>query len=305
VGGDSPLGPDAYSITGQARRSTERTQLSASAAWRDDSVGASEPTPGTLTRTSARVISQEIDANWSDAITERAQTTWTASWIDSAYHSTGGSGLTSFRNISGSGVFAEKISERLTAQLVAGGAQYGSPGLVQRSDSYYLQAGVAGAATPLLSYQLSLGGASARATSVGKTTNSTVYQASVQYTGLAHTLLLSVSKSTQPSGFGTVTDATEATARGDWTLSERRSVYLALRSAKTTDSFRTFTIADRRYDAANLGFAWRATEFWDVTGEVRWQRQEIGFFTSGATGRGVGVNLAAVRRFGPFRLGRR
>ena len=304
VGGDESVGGNGYYLGATASRSSDLAQMAAHANWADESLVTAEPAAGTLTHIDVRRTSREADAGWTRNLSPVSAINVGVSAQSLAYAAGQAYGLYDYTNGAVNVQYTRSTSEITQLQVVAGGSRYDSSfGQVVRADSYYAQVGVAGSLTPLWSYQLLYGRSDSRATGQTQSASGPVYLASLTHTGERWTLNASLTQTTQPSGFGTVTNSRETDASAEWKRSERSKLTLTLRSAKTSDSFQSLTYADRTYESVLLGTSWQMSEVWDLNGTVGWQRQRLDFLLAAASGSGLGASVSVARRFGRVKFG--
>jgi hypothetical protein len=169
--------------------------------------------------------------------------------------------------------------------------------------TYSLQAGLTGSLSKIWNYKLLLG-ESLLAETGGARDRGTVYVASIARKGLRSTWSASVTKSIQPSGYGTLLQSVQAIADFHWSATERIELFATGRASKDTSTFQAFSLADHTYGSLTVGSSVLASENWTVTGQLDW-RQLTGTateFESATSAHGYQVMLKAERRFGRTRL---
>jgi hypothetical protein len=303
AGGDSALGANAYYVSGSARLASERGSLGMTARWADDSAAIAEPAAGTLTLINIRRREDDAGLDWSHALSPRYQTGLNASWQSVSYQAVPGSGLFDYRYATLAEQSTATVTEKTQLQLVVSASRYDVPTFSYGERSYSAQVGVGGKLNERWSFSLSYGASRLQPLSAGPHISGAVYKASAQWQGLKSTLSAQVSQSYQPSGFGTLALTRDATLRADFRRTERLSTYLALRAATERDSFGALNYASRSYDSAVVGIVWAVSPVWDLSSELRWQRQQQRYFSSDASGRASGIVISLVRKFDRLRLG--
>jgi hypothetical protein len=304
--GDSPIGANAYYLSTLLDSKSERADWSASFRWGDDSSAVREPAAGTLLRTNVRERFIDSGTNWSGALLERTQATVGLSWQELRYAraDAAGLGLFDYRYETATGQLTQAWSERAQLQLVALASHYQLPATGYGENSYSLQAGIAGDASRIWTYRLQLGVSRLVESQTRAAASGNVFVASLNRTGLRSGWALSLTKSIQPSGFGTLASALEATTAFQWHATERLTYSATARWVDTTSSFRSDVIADRTYRALSAATSFRASEVWDLGGTVSWQSSAAAAtaFQPRTAGHGFGVVVTAERRFGRLNL---
>lgn len=304
--GDSPIGANGYYLSTSMDLKSERSDWSASLRLGDDSSAVREPAAGTLLRTDVRERFTDTTTNWTYALSERAQASLGAEWQSLDYTTPGAAelGLFNYRYGTATAQLSDALTERAELQVVALASHYTVPTDNYGEDNYSLQAGVRGQATLVWTYKAMLGLSRLKDSTSGASTSGDVFLLSVNRTGLQSTWSTSLTKSIQPSGFGTLAEAIEADSTLQWKTSDRLAYTGSLRWVETTNSFSSYTLANRRYLSLSAGGTYRASEIWDVSSTLSWQRSATGptLFEAPAAGHGYGIVITAERRFGRVKL---
>jgi hypothetical protein len=163
---------------------------------------------------------------------------------------------------------------------------------------------MAGDASSIWSYRLQLGASRLVESQSRAAASGNVFVASLNRTGLLSRWGLSLTKSIQPSGFGTLASALEAATSFQWHATERLTYSATARWVDTANSFRADVIADRTYRALSAAASFRASEAWDLAATVSWQSSSAAttVFQPRTTGHGFGVVVTAERRFARLNL---
>jgi hypothetical protein len=299
--GDSPIGQDAYYLSSLFDLKRDRSEWTVKARWADDSSALREPVAGTLVRTGIREDIVEGSIGWKDSLTERTQFSVNVDWQSLRYTTPGALafGLFNYEYGTAQQQLTRNWSERVTLQLVTLESRYELPLSGFAETTLEGDLGIVLQATELISCTLQAGASRLRDDVTDAAQSGSTYSANVKRTGLRSSWTLAASKSIQPSGFGTLAEATEADANFDWKHSERLDYSADFRNVRTTNSFAAITVAERGYTSVGLSARYRASEYWDVSGTVGWQRASSGAtpFELAASGQGYSVMLSAQRRF--------
>jgi hypothetical protein len=304
--GDSPIGANAYYLSGIVYVKSDRSEWSASLRLGDDSSALREPAAGTLLRTDVRERYIDTSPSWAHSFTERTQATLQAEWQSLDYTTPDAAqlGLFNYRYGTATAQLSHALTERTQLLVLAQASRYEVPTDGYNEDNYSVQAGLNGQATSLWAYKAMVGLSRLKDSTSGATTSGDLYLLSVNRTGLQSTWSTSLTKSIQPSGFGTLAQAIEADTTFQWRTSDRTSYSGSARWVETTNSFASFTLANRSYVSLSGAVTYRATEIWDVSGTLSWQRSATGatLFEIPASGQGYGIVITAQRRFGRVKL---
>jgi hypothetical protein len=304
--GDSPIGANGYYLDTLVDVPTERSDLSASLRWGDDSSAIREPAAGTLIRTDLRERVIDAAASWQEALTDRTRGTLGVSWRSLNYAETqkaAAYGLYSYRYGTASAQLSDAWTERTRLEMIGQASRYELLGGPTQQYTYSLQAGLAGSLSKIWNYKLLLG-ESLLAETGGVRDRGTVYVASIARQGLRSTWSASVTKSIQPSGYGTLLQSVQAAADFHWSATERVEFFVTGRASKDRSSFEAFSLANHTYGSLAVGSSVLASETWTVTGQFNW-RQLTSTATdveSATSAHGYQVLLTAERRFGRTRL---
>lgn len=299
--GDSPIGEDAYYLSSMLDLKRERSEWNARARWADDSSALREPVSGTLVRTGIRERVEEASVGWNTSATERAQIAANVDWQSLRYTTPGAFafGLYNYDYGVATEQFTYAWSERLKLEVETDESRYTLPLTGFSETTLQAQVGMIVQPTELISCTFQAGSSLLRDVATSSTQSGSVYTASVKRNGLRSTWDFSITKSIQPSGFGSLAETTEADANFDWKHSERLDYVAQVRDVRSVNSFSTITVAEREYSAVSLSARFRASEYWDVSGIVGWQRAASGAtpFELAASGQGYSIMLTAQRRF--------
>jgi hypothetical protein len=305
--GDSPIGASAFYLSAAADLPTERSDLSTSLRFGNDSSAIREPAAGTLIRTDLRQSVLDAEAAWTDALSERLQSRLAAAFQSLNYLDRAtalAAGLYSYRYGTVSGQLLRPLTERTKLELVGQGSRYEANAAPGQQSTYSLQAGLAGTATALWNYQLRVGRSLTEDSVSGQRSYGSVYLARLERAGERSTGSASLTKSIQPSGFGVLAQSTEAAVSWRWAATERLSGFVTARRSQESSFARGSTLVQRDYESMAAGLALLASETWTLTAQLSWQQISTGAtaFESAQSGHGYGALISAERRFGRVRL---
>jgi hypothetical protein len=296
TGGDYYTRTNAYYVTALGRQQTERSTSSLRAFWAGESLAATEPAAGTLTRVDIPRRIENATPDWALQVTPRVQTEWSVTAESVAYSGGEVYGLYDYRDLGLNGSMIGSLTERLQLQALVGALEYHYAEVDVHLRSTYAQLGLAGNWTPLWSYK-ALYGYSRQVRSVGSgSAGGNVYSLGLTRQGETTSVSAALVSSYQPSGFGTIVRSTDGTLQETWQYSERGSIAMSLRLSRTTDAFQSLLISDRSYASVNVDWSWQASPVWTVKASPYWQRQR--YAATGDTGTGAGIILSATRQFG-------
>jgi hypothetical protein len=296
AGGDYFSKTDAFYLSSTGSVQSERSAWKATAQWSSDSTVLLEPSAGTLTRRDFPRRTAGASADWTTVPSQRATLDVTASDQVVRYSDALAFGLYDYRNLGLTASAAYAVAERYQLQLIAGTSRYEASEVGFRSLSSYLEGGIVGHPATRWSYTALFGVSRAAVDAGPQSPTGSVYQFSLSRTNLTTTLTASASRSLQPSAFGTVVRSTELALQGSWQASERTSLMLAARSARTADVFGTVAFAGQSYASVRAAASWRASELWTLDAALSWQRARLNPGDILTDGRGGTVT--ATRRFG-------
>jgi hypothetical protein len=298
--GDYYSGQDAYYFGARLVRSSERATLTADARWAEESNATLEPAAGTLTRVDVPRRTTTASVDWSRDLTPRLSLDTRLDADDVAYGDGRRVGLYDYRDAQGSATVSYAFRELHRLQLVTGASRYRYSQLDASNSTAFVQGGLTGQWSPRWSYSLLYGWSRVSRSGSAEHPSGAVYVAKLGRDAPRWQASATVTRSLQPSGFGTIARSTESSVQAMWRLTERQSLSGTLRSARTTDAFRTLALSDRRYRSASVAWQWDASRVWQVSTTLSWQQQDVGsLFVRGASrGSGAGLALAATRRFG-------
>ena len=305
--GDSPIGAHAFYLSMAGDVPTERSDLSTSVRFGNDSSAIREPMAGTLIRTDVR--EDVVDANIArtDAVTERVQSRIEAAWesVDYLDRQTAlASGLFSYRFGTLSGQISRRLTDRTRLELVTQASRYEVTTGTGRQYTYSVQGGLASTVTALWNYELRAGRSLTEDTASGLRSRGAVYLAHVARTGERATWSATFNKSIQPSGFGVLAESDDTTLSWRWAATARLSYFVAGRRSQASSSIVGLPIVERIYETASAGLSWQATETWTMSAQLGRQQvhSDATLFEAAQSGRGYEFLVTAERRFGRVRL---
>lgn len=299
AGGDYFSGMNAYYLSSLWSLQSDRSSWKASGRWASDSTVLLEPSIGTLTRSDFPRRSDGGSLDWTFHASSLATVELSASAESVGYSGALRYGLYDYRDQGLQGSLLRAVSERNQLELVVGTSRYEADEIRYTSQSSYAQGGVVGALSPRWSYTALYGLSRASADGGAQSPTGNVYQLSLTGSGLTTSVKLSATKSLQPSGFGTVVQATEYVVQGTWQDSERGTLALSARSVRTADVFGQTALATRAYAAVAADRSWLATPVWTVGMHVDWQRARAN--PGDQLGQAWAASLTVTRRFGKVR----
>lgn len=300
AGGDSSLGTNAYYLAGAGDVRWELSKLAVTAQVADDSSVVRQPDAGTLTRSAVRQHTVDGTFDWTRTLTERTFVDLEGSLQRVSYGKRPDVGLYDFHDEGITGQLSRRLTARVTLQVLAARSVYELPTTSLQTVSTMQQAGLVGQVSELWSCKALIGRTRVSARGTDRSPTGAAYVASLTRDGQRVGMVLSVVRSLQPSGFGVMVAAREASARLSWALSERKALYMTGRRVVTSDVFGSLTFADRSYEALAAGLTWQVSPYWDLRAEANYARVAIAadIFDAAASGFGTGGSISVVRRFG-------
>ncbi len=302
-GGASGLGADGYYLSGSYHALSSRFKLEASGSVSDDSSIIRQPDAGTLVREPIRQHGASGQLSTSYDLTERDSLEASLSVRNQRYGIRPNVGLYDFNYDSAMARYTRLFAEEHAVFLSSEVVRYRIPGYDYRTDSVNASIGAAGVFAQIWQYRLHAGRSRLSTPSSAEHPTGSLYAVQLDRAGERSQLAFSIVQSLQPSGFGTLVLSREATARFEWTASERLKFSLAARRAQSSDVFYSFALTERRYNSLAAGSEWTLTERWNTRLDVSYVKSTFdGLFSGGWTAHAVSVSLGLSRRFARFSL---
>jgi hypothetical protein len=302
-GGASGLGSDGYYLSSGYRAETARLKTTVDINLTDDSSVIRQPDAGTLIRVPIRQYGENGKFSASYDLSELDSVAANLGLTHQRYGSQKSVSLYDFNYDSAGLQYTRLVTEQHAVFISTDVVHYRLPDYGYRTDSVNTSVGLAGVVAQLWQYRLHVGQSRLSTSSSAEHPKGSLYAVQLDRAGERSRLSLSVVQSLQPSGFGTLVLSREATARVDWTASERLKFSLTARRAKTSNEFFTLSLTERRFDSVTVGTEWALTERWNTHVDLTYSSGTSGgIFSETATGRALGGSVGLIRRFSRLSL---